>query len=536
MLGRFILMFVVTTMFGQIGNFALGQTDFLDPVRLEFEEHNVALADWRPMVSSDGLELYFTNDFQIWRSERGSVNESWGAVEVVPELDSARMEDGLTLSHDGLTAIFGSDRDGGEGGWDLWQSTRTSVSAAWEPPVNLGPPINTRLSEGNASLSADGKSLYFASDGIGGSRRGGVGRSDIWISQRNGVQEPWGEPVNLSEGLGPEVNTRLDEFYPSISPDDLHLYFTSTRFGGHGLEDVWAASRSSKDEPFGTPVNLGPMINTPQLDGTGTIGNDGALYLTRGVTRGQTPWELWVAEPANPKPIALLPGDADQNQSFDQLDLVQVQVAAKYLTGLPATWGEGDWDGWDSLGGGTPGSPSAGDGFFNVLDVVAALAPGHYLSGPYASMSTATTRLDDNIALVYDPATGGLAIDVPIEMELTSISINSASSIFTGDAADHLVGAFDVDSDSEIFKATFGGSFGSLNYGTVAQEGLSREFLLKDLTIARSLAGGRALNEIDLIYIPEPSSFSLFILGIFAISATSPVWLRSLPADSTAIK
>ena len=38
-------------------------------------------------------------------------------------------------------------------------------------------------------------------------------------------------------------------------------------------------------------------------------------------------------------------GDADQDLDFDQLDLVQVQVAAKYLTGAVATWGEGDWDG-----------------------------------------------------------------------------------------------------------------------------------------------------------------------------------------------
>ena len=56
---------------------------------------------------------------------------------------------------------------------------------------------------------------------------------------------------------------------------------------------------------------------------------------------------------------SLLAGDADQDMDFDQLDLVQVQVAAKYLTGQAATWGEGDWDG---APGGTPGNPPAGDG------------------------------------------------------------------------------------------------------------------------------------------------------------------------------
>ena len=38
-------------------------------------------------------------------------------------------------------------------------------------------------------------------------------------------------------------------------------------------------------------------------------------------------------------------GDADMDLKFDQLDVVQVQIAAKYLTGQPATWGEGDWNG-----------------------------------------------------------------------------------------------------------------------------------------------------------------------------------------------
>ncbi len=61
----------------------------------------------------------------------------------------------------------------------------------------------------------------------------------------------------------------------------------------------------------------------------------------------------------------LLAGDADQDLDFDQLDLVQVQVAAKYLTALAATWGEGDWNG---APGGSPGNPPAGDGLFNQFD------------------------------------------------------------------------------------------------------------------------------------------------------------------------
>jgi hypothetical protein len=85
-----------------------------------------------------------------------------------------------------------------------------------------------------------------------------------------------------------------------------------------------------------------------------------------------------------PLPEAYLqPGDADQDLSFDQLDLVQVQVAGKYLTGEPATWGEGDWNGGP---GWSQGNPPPGDGIFDQLDIVTALQSGTYLTGPYAVM------------------------------------------------------------------------------------------------------------------------------------------------------
>jgi hypothetical protein len=79
---------------------------------------------------------------------------------------------------------------------------------------------------------------------------------------------------------------------------------------------------------------------------------------------------------------SLRAGDANRDLQFDQLDLVQVQVAGKYLTSEPATWGEGDWNG---APGGSPADPPPGDGLFNQLDIIAALAEEIYLTGPYAA-------------------------------------------------------------------------------------------------------------------------------------------------------
>ena len=81
-------------------------------------------------------------------------------------------------------------------------------------------------------------------------------------------------------------------------------------------------------------------------------------------------------------------GDADMDCDFDQIDLVQVQVAAKYLTGEAATWGEGDWDG--APGGSVADKiPPPGNGQFDQLDIIAALAAGTYLQGSYCAEGAA---------------------------------------------------------------------------------------------------------------------------------------------------
>jgi hypothetical protein len=195
------------------------------------------------------------------------------------------------------------------------------------------------------------------------------------------------------------------------------------------------------------------------------------------------------------------------------LDLVMVQQGGKYLTGQAATWGEGDWNGGP---GGSAAAPPAGDGLFNQLDIIAALNAGKYLQGPYAALAGEGNEGDGQTSIKYYPLTGEVAVDAPAGKQLTSVNIESASGIFTGAPAQGLGGSFDNDTDTNIFKATFGSSFGNISFGAVAQAGLSKDMIMGDLTVVGSLAGGGDLGSVDLIYVPEPSTVLLLALGLLA--------------------
>jgi hypothetical protein len=78
--------------------------------------------------------------------------------------------------------VFDSVRPGGQGGPDIWVSSRASVESGWSAPVNPGAPINSPQGESRASLSSNGERLYF-----GSARPGGDGGSDIYVATRGGT-------------------------------------------------------------------------------------------------------------------------------------------------------------------------------------------------------------------------------------------------------------------------------------------------------------------------------------------------------------
>jgi hypothetical protein len=139
------------------------------------------------------------------------------------------------ISDDGLELYFWSNRPGGSGSTDLWIATRATIEDDWGTSVNLGPLVNSSAMDFCPYISADGLSLFFISG-----RSGGYGGfyGDIWITTRPTVSDPWGTPVNL----GPTVNSSASEGGPALSADGTTFYFSSERSGGFGSFDIWQVS------------------------------------------------------------------------------------------------------------------------------------------------------------------------------------------------------------------------------------------------------------------------------------------------------
>ena len=187
----------------------------------------------------------------------------------VPNVNSSSAEWGPSITADGLELYFSSNRDHGIDMCyhDIWVAKRATTHETWGTPVNLGAPVNTSGPESNPCVSADGLELYF-SDMFPDlylhfgcqPRPGGYGRGDLWVSTRKTRDGPWGAPVNL----GPTVNSPFYDDTPHISADGLSLYFSSQRLTGankYGATHLFMATRKTKDDPWGSPVDLGPNLN-----------------------------------------------------------------------------------------------------------------------------------------------------------------------------------------------------------------------------------------------------------------------------------
>jgi len=245
-------------------------------------------------ISSDGLSIFITvysrpggsGSDDLWVAVRDAIDAPWGEpVNLGPTVNTSVPDGYASISADGLTLYFSAaDRGGGQGGNDIWMTTRATTDDNWDEPVNLGQPVDTGSSEFSQCISADGLELYFGASWLGGS-----GNSDIWVAKRATTNDDWSKPVNL----GAVVNSSSYEETPSISTDGNTLFFASGRPGGFGDSDLWMTRRKA-DGGWTTPVNLGDAVNTSNYEGSPSISSDGqTLYFSSTRPGGLGNRDLW---------------------------------------------------------------------------------------------------------------------------------------------------------------------------------------------------------------------------------------------------
>lgn len=207
-----------------------------------------------------------------------------GFVVNTPDLEYAP-----TITADGRTLYFVSNRPGGVGGHDFWLTTKAErLDTIFTPPVNLGKPINTELNEGVASIAADGQTIFFT----GCNRPDGLGDCDLYEAELDGTE--WKNVRNVSE-----INSPYWDSQPSISSDGKTLYFVSNRpgaMGGDDDADIYVTTLGG-DGRWTAPKNLGAPINTTEKeDSPFIIAGSGALYFSSAGHGGEGGLDFFVAK------------------------------------------------------------------------------------------------------------------------------------------------------------------------------------------------------------------------------------------------
>lgn len=215
------------------------------PVSLEninTKSHDAAIS-----LSQDGQTLFTYKDDaeghgDIYQSSL--VGETFSfPLKLRGQINTASQEGHCSLSPDGKTLYFTSDRPGGFGGRDIYRA-KLLADSTWGNIVNLGDSINTKYDEDSPFIHPDGSSLFFSSNGPKSS-----GGYDIFRA----YMEPSDSSFKKVENLGFPINTPDDDIYFVLAANGTRGYYSSGKAGGQGLKDIYLVETGFEAK---TPVLL----------------------------------------------------------------------------------------------------------------------------------------------------------------------------------------------------------------------------------------------------------------------------------------
>lgn len=266
---------------------------------------------------------------------------SYNAGEEMPEpFNIQDNEGGATLTADNNTLYYTVCKYDNAKHYlncDVYYSER--VNGDWTPIKSVSDKINLSYSwESQPSISADGRSLYFVSD-----RQGGFGGYDIYRSIKNENGE-WGTPINM----GPVINSSANDKSPFIHPDGKTLYFSSDGWVGLGGYDIFY-SRMNENGAWSKPKNIGYPINSPEDEVGFFVSTDGQKgFFASNKYNGKGGWDLYsfnLYEGARPERILFLKGTVrDENSTEPVKARIELRnLETKKISEIPLDTNTGNY-------------------------------------------------------------------------------------------------------------------------------------------------------------------------------------------------
>ncbi|WP_317897886.1 hypothetical protein [Aurantibacillus circumpalustris] len=257
----------------------------------------------------------FLEDIYISYKENGKFQPA------VPldSLNTSAPDAAISLSEDGRILFIYQDIGDGHG--DIYQSV--IVGDRFSEPKKLRGEVNSYSWDGHCSLSPDGNTLYFSSE-----RAGGFGGRDIYKANLILPDSIWGNVVNL----GDSVNTPYDDDAPFIHSDGITLFYSSKGRTSMGGYDIFRTVMNLADSTFRKTENLGYPINSTADDiyfVLGASGNTG--YYSSGKKDGMGMKDIYQVEPNFnwPKsPLYLVKGKVKNGSTGIEAD-IKVEITSK---------------------------------------------------------------------------------------------------------------------------------------------------------------------------------------------------------------
>lgn len=216
------------------------------------------------------------------------------------DINSEKTDFGAVLNDNTLYFASARNKTGKLFGWnaepylDIYSSNYNNEDQSFSSPITVEE-LNSKYNDGPLTVSADGNTLYFASESFrkniftrNKKYKAKLGKINIFKATK--VEGKWGniEPV-------PFNNKEYYTCNPSLSQDGKMLYFSSNMPGSLGSTDIWRVTIDA-DGNFGTPENLGPNVNTEGRESFPFIAPDNKLYFSSDSRTGFGALDVFVVD------------------------------------------------------------------------------------------------------------------------------------------------------------------------------------------------------------------------------------------------